>query len=89
MLSIYQWENGGLKESAEFSPSCWINLVEPETNELERVLSYSQVPRDFLTQANVLVLTTKTMHRFSSFTCRVMRMRARLCSIARLHWALS
>lgn len=49
MLSIYQWENGGLKESAEFSPSCWINLVEPETNELERVLSYSQVPRDFLT----------------------------------------
>ena len=34
---------------SEFSVSCWINLVDPSTTELEAVLSYSQVPRDFLT----------------------------------------
>ncbi len=49
MITIYQWENGGLKETQDFAESCWINLVEPTTTELERVLTYSQVPRDFLT----------------------------------------
>ncbi len=49
MMTIYRWENGGLKETLDFAPSCWINLVEPTTTELERVLSFSQVPRDFLT----------------------------------------
>lgn len=49
MITIYRWENGGLKETPEFAPSCWINLVEPSTTELERVLTFSQVPRDFLT----------------------------------------
>jgi magnesium transporter len=50
MMTIYRWENGGLKETPDFSPSCWINLVEPSTTELEAVLSHSpQVPRDFLT----------------------------------------
>ena len=49
MMTIYQWENGGLKESPEFSESCWINLVEPSTTELEAVLSHAGVPRDFLT----------------------------------------
>ncbi len=48
-MTIYQWENGGLKEVREFSSSCWINLVEPSTTELEAVLTHSQVPRDFLT----------------------------------------
>ncbi len=49
MMTIYKWENGGLKETQEFAPSCWINLVEPTTTELEHVLTHSQVPRDFLT----------------------------------------
>ena len=49
MMTIYQWENGGLKEAQDFGESCWINLVEPTTTELERVLTFSQVPRDFLT----------------------------------------
>ena len=49
MMTIYRWENGGLRETSEFAPSCWINLVEPSTTELESVLSYSGVPRDFLT----------------------------------------
>lgn len=49
MMTIYKWENGGLRESAEFAPSCWINLVDPSTTELEAVLTHSQVPRDFLT----------------------------------------
>ncbi len=49
MMTIYKWENGGLKETQEFAPSCWINLVEPTTTELEHVLTHSHVPRDFLT----------------------------------------
>ena len=49
MMTIYRWENGGLKETLDFSESCWINLVEPTTTELERVLTFSNVPRDFLT----------------------------------------
>ena len=48
-MTIYRWENGGLKETLDFSESCWINLVEPTTTELERVLTFSKVPRDFLT----------------------------------------
>ena len=49
MMTIYRWENGGLRETSDFAPSCWINLVEPTTTELERVLTHSGVPRDFLT----------------------------------------
>ena len=49
MMTIYTWENGGLRESPEFAASCWINLVEPSTTELEAVLTHSRVPRDFLT----------------------------------------
>ena len=49
MLTIYQWENGGLRETTEASASCWINLTEPTTAELEKTLSFSQIPRDFLT----------------------------------------
>ena len=49
MVAIYQWENGGLREANDFAPSCWINLVEPTTTELEKVLTHSKVPRDFLT----------------------------------------
>ena len=49
MMTIYKWENGGLKEATEFASSCWINLVDPTTTELEAVLTHSGVPRDFLT----------------------------------------
>ena len=48
-MTIYRWENGGLRETPEFAPSCWINLVEPSTTELEAVLTHFGVPRDFLT----------------------------------------
>ena len=48
-MTIYKWENGGLKETTELCDSCWINLAEPTTAELEQVLCFSQVPRDFLT----------------------------------------
>ncbi|MBO7721580.1 MAG: magnesium transporter CorA family protein [Kiritimatiellae bacterium] len=49
MMTVYKWESGGLKETPEFASSCWINLVEPSTTELEAVLVHSKVPRDFLT----------------------------------------
>ena len=49
MLTVYNWENGALKEATDISDSCWIDLTEPTTAELERVLTKSGVPRDFLT----------------------------------------
>ena len=49
MMTIYRWENGGLREAPEFASSCWINITEPSTTELEAVLSHYGVPRDFLT----------------------------------------
>ncbi len=49
MMTIYKWENGGLRETPEFATSCWVNLVEPSTTELEAVLTHFNVPRDFLT----------------------------------------
>ena len=49
MLAIYRWEGGGLKETTELKGSCWMNLADPTTAELERVLSFSGAPRDFLT----------------------------------------
>ena len=39
MLTIYRWEGGGLKETSELEGSCWMNLADPTTAELERVLS--------------------------------------------------
>ena len=48
-MTVYKWENGGLRETPEFAPSCWVNLVEPSTTELESVLTHFNVPRDFLT----------------------------------------
>ena len=48
-MTIYRWENGGLKDTPDFAPSCWINLVEPTTTELESVIANKKVPRDFLT----------------------------------------
>ena len=39
MMTIYSWENGGLKEVTDLAESCWINLAEPTTAELEQVLS--------------------------------------------------
>ena len=49
MMTVYTWENGGLREATEITESCWINLADPTTAELEQVLSFSKVPRDFLT----------------------------------------
>ena len=48
-MTIYRWENGGLRETPDFSQSCWVNLVEPTTTELEAVRAHTDVPRDFLT----------------------------------------
>ena len=49
MMTVYKWENGGLRETPEFASSCWVNLVDPSTTELEAVLTHFNVPRDFLT----------------------------------------
>ena len=49
MLTVYTWENNSLKESAEITDSCWINISGPSTGELERVQKACGMPQDFLT----------------------------------------
>lgn len=49
MIKIHTWNSGGLKEVDEFTDSCWINLSDPSTAELEQALAFSGAPRDFLT----------------------------------------
>lgn len=48
MMTIYKWEDVGLKEVPEFCASCWINLAAPTSQELEQVRSFSHMPEDFL-----------------------------------------
>ena len=70
MMTIYKWENGGLKETSEFASSCWINLVDPTTTELEAVLTHSGVPRDFLTDPLDLRLMFPLLFLFApTFFC--------------------
>ncbi|MBR1871302.1 MAG: magnesium transporter CorA family protein [Kiritimatiellae bacterium] len=49
MMTIYTWQDGGLKESSGFTESCWINLCDPSTAELEQTRTFSGVAGDFLT----------------------------------------
>jgi len=49
MVSIYQWENGGLKETPIPTGPCWINLADPSTDEITRVQEMTRIPREFLT----------------------------------------
>ena len=49
MLTIYNWQGGGLKEVAEATDACWINLADPSTEDITRVQEITHVPREFLT----------------------------------------
>lgn len=48
MLSIYQWQNGSLREVVTPDGPCWINLADPSTEEILRVQTLTGVSREFL-----------------------------------------
>lgn len=50
MLAIYKTTENGLTEINEIINNCWVNLVDPTTDEIERVKAEG-VPSDFLTYA--------------------------------------
>ena len=49
MVTIYHWENGGLKETDQLTGSCWINLADPTTDEITQVVEQTGIYREFVT----------------------------------------
>ena len=49
MMTLYHWEGGGLKEVQDLTGSCWINLADPSTEEIDRVHTLTGIPREFIT----------------------------------------
>jgi Mg2+ and Co2+ transporters len=49
MLSFYHWEDGALKEVPTPIGSCWINLSDPTTEEIDAVSECTGVPREYVT----------------------------------------
>ena len=49
MMTLYHWEGGGLKEVQDLTGSCWINLADPSTEEIDRAHTLTGIPREFIT----------------------------------------
>jgi magnesium transporter len=49
MITIYKTTPEGLQEIHTFEKDCWVNIVDPTKDELERIVQELQVPLDFLT----------------------------------------
>lgn len=49
MITLYHWENGALKEIPELKGVCWINLADPGSDEIDQVVEWTDVPREFIT----------------------------------------
>lgn len=48
MHTIYKSTENGLTEVAELTPGCWVNMIDPTTDEIERVTTLG-IPADFIT----------------------------------------
>lgn len=48
MISIYKSTQNGLEQLNEFSSGCWVNVIDPTTDEIERLTSQG-IPQDFIT----------------------------------------
>ncbi len=48
MITIYRTKESGLTQISEFEKGCWINLVDPTTDEIEKMVAQG-VPQDFIT----------------------------------------
>jgi len=49
MFTTYQWVDGALKEVSTPTGPCWINLADPSTEEIAKVVELTRIPREFLT----------------------------------------
>ncbi|MDA3924563.1 MAG: magnesium transporter CorA family protein [Kiritimatiellae bacterium] len=49
MFTTYQWVDGALKEVSTPTGPCWMNLADPSTDEISKVLEMTNIPREFLT----------------------------------------
>ena len=48
MLNYYKSENGIIKEIGSIEKDCWVNLVSPTADEINRVVSETEIEADFL-----------------------------------------
>lgn len=49
MITLYHWENGALKEIPKLKGVCWVNLADPGSDEIDEVVEWTGVPREFIT----------------------------------------
>ncbi len=48
MITIYRTKENGLIQISDFEKGCWINLVDPTTDEIEKMVAQG-IPQDFIT----------------------------------------
>jgi magnesium transporter len=48
MITVYRTTQNGLEQISEFENGCWINLVDPTTDEIEKMVAQG-IPQDFIT----------------------------------------
>lgn len=48
MITIYKTTQNGLEQLTDFSDGCWVNLIDPTSDEIERLTSHG-IPQDFVT----------------------------------------
>lgn len=49
MISIYRTTDGGLVKEDNYERECWIHVVNPDQKEIEELVSWFNIPSDFLT----------------------------------------
>jgi len=49
MITIYKTTAGGLGQISEYESGCWIHVVNPTSGEVEQLVSWFNIPSDFLT----------------------------------------
>ncbi len=48
MITIYKTSDKGMEKQTEITSGCWVNVVDPTTDEIERMVAQG-VPQDFMT----------------------------------------
>lgn len=48
MITIYKSGPGGLEQISEFTDGCWVNAIDPTSDEIERLMSQG-IPQDYIT----------------------------------------
>jgi magnesium transporter len=48
MINIYKSSSTGLEQIPDFTTGCWVNMIDPTSDEIERVMGQG-IPQDFIT----------------------------------------